>query len=112
MELSDSTGWNYIMKTTDPPERIYRYYMKTMKTIGWTLHNEVPSQGGTLSFTTQKGVPIEVKNLKSNILIFTDYRNLLEIRVLTDSISNETIIVVSSKLKESASKQTTAHDDK
>jgi hypothetical protein len=112
VELSDSTGWNYIMKATDSPERICRYYKKTMETMGWTLHNEVPSQGGTLSFATRNGVPIEVKNLQSNVMIFTDYRDLLEVRVLTDTVSNNTVIVVSSKLKQSASKQPSVPDDK
>ena len=103
VELSDNTGWNYIIKATDSQNRICRYYKKTMETMGWTLHNEVPTQGGTLSFTTRNGVPIEIKNLKSNILIFTDYHDVLEVRVLTDSISINTMIVVSSKIKESAS---------
>ncbi len=112
VELSDTTGWNHIMKTSDSQDQICQYYKKTMETMQWTLHNEVPSHGGNLSFTTQSGKPIEINNLKSRIMIFTDYHDVLEVRVLTDSVSNNTIIIVSSKIKESASKKSSQPDDK
>ncbi len=112
VELSDSTGWNYIMKTSDPQDQICQYFKKTMTAMEWTLHNEVPSHGGNLSFITQSGISIEINNLKSNILIFTDYYDVLEVRVLTDSMSNNTIIVVSSRIKQSASKKSSKPDDK
>ena len=111
LELSDSTGWNYIMKAIDSQDRICQYYRKTMETMEWILHDEVPSQGGKFSFTTQNGNTIKIDNLKSNIMIFTDYIDVLEVRVLTDSVLNNTIIVVSSKIKESASKKSLQSDD-
>jgi hypothetical protein len=82
-----------------------------METMEWTLHNEVPSQSGNLSFTTPSGVPMQINNLKSNIMIFTDYHDVLEVRVLSDSVSGNTVIVMSSKIKESASKQTSQPEE-
>ena len=107
VEISDSTGWNYIIETTDSPDRICQYYNKAMAKMKWILHNEIANQGGHLSFSTPNGKPITINNLKSRVMIFTDYYNVLEVRVLTDSLSNNTILVVSSKIGKSATKPST-----
>jgi hypothetical protein len=68
------------------------------------LHNETPSAGGTTTFTTPRGVGITVNNTQSRVLMFTDYKNLKEVRILTDSVTHHSVLVVSSKVMESNSK--------
>ena len=104
VELADSTGNNYILETSDSPERICRYFKKVMEKTDWRLHNETPSAGGTTTFTTPRGVDITVNNTQSRVLVFTDYKNLKEVRVLTDSVTHNSVIVVSSNVMEASSK--------
>jgi hypothetical protein len=104
VELADSTGNNYILETSDSPNRICQYFKKVMGKIDWKLERETPSAGGTTTFTTPLGVEMNVDNTLSRVLLFTDYRNLKEVRVLTDSVSHNSVIVVSSNVMEASSK--------
>ena len=104
VELADSTGNNYILETSDSPDRICRYFKKVMEKMNWKLHNEVPSAAGTTTFTTPKGIEMSINNTQSRVLVFTDYKDLKEVRVLTDSVTHHSVVVVSSNVMEASSK--------
>jgi hypothetical protein len=102
--LADSTGQNYVLETRDSQDRISKYFMKAFDKMHWRLFREAASAGGTTSFTTPKEIEVKVENTQAHSMIFTNNQDLMEVRVLTDSVAHHSIVVVSSKVMEATSK--------
>lgn len=104
IELADSTGQNYILETRDLQDRIGKYFMKVYNKMDWKLFREAQTAGGTTTFTTPKGTEVKVENTQAHSMMFTNNQDLMEVRVLTDSVAHHSIVVVSSKVMEATSK--------